>query len=225
MLDFIVIMGASKPNKLMPRYLEQLRAAGVKHEVETVTMNSPNDGTLGRCVSDWYRLAERFSSLDRLILTDAWDVLCFASIEEISDALYCLPPSPAFAAEKNCYPEASLAASIPDRGPWRFVNGGMLTASPSELTAWCRLVESHPAYDPSMLGQKWLNRRLAENSSLVEIDWCCALFQCMYLDEGEVTVRDGRPHNTVTNTFPCWVHFNGSWPYEPFLEKMEMSTR
>lgn len=223
MIDFIVIMGASKPNRLMPLYLEQLQKAGIPHEAETISMGSPNDGTLERCLRDWRRLANRFSGYDRLILTDAWDVLCYASREEIGEVLACFSPSPVFAGEKNCYPETSLASSIPDRGPWRFVNGGMLTASPSELMKWCHAVESHPAYDPKMVGQKWLNRRLAEKSSLVDIDFCCALFQCMYLDEGEVTARDGRPYNSVTETFPCWVHFNGSWPYEPFFEKMEMS--
>lgn len=222
-MEFIVIMGASKPNKLMQLYLEQLQKAGIPHEAETISMGSPNDGTLGRCVSDWRRLAARFSGYDRLILTDAWDVLCYASKEEISEALSCFPPSPIFAGEKNCYPEASLAASVPDRGPWRFVNAGMLTASPSELAAWCSLVEAHPAYDPSMLGQKWFNRRLAENSPLVEIDWMTYLFFCMYMDNGEMVISNGKPYNTVHDTFPKFQHWNGSWPYEPFLEKMEMS--
>lgn len=229
MKDVLVIMGASCSNKLMPKYRGQLEAASIPYHVEPLpNITSPSDGTMGFCVDAFSRFAERFENYNRLILTDAWDVLFYGDHESLTDRLNLFAPHVLFAAERNCYPEAHLADSIAANYkptptmPWRFLNGGMLTASPDELWRWCRAVERHPQYDAKMIGQQWLNRRMAENSPLARIDIQTCLFYCMYReDEGmELVVKDGRPYNTLTGTYPPLIHFNGSWNPEPFLTMM-----
>lgn len=222
-LSFIVLLGASRVNKLMPRYLDQLSAALIPFHVEPLPqISSPSDGTLGFCTDLWMHLAERFEDYSRLVLTDAWDVLVYGTREQVVSSLP-LYPIVVFAAERNCYPEPELAARIGNWGtPWNFVNGGMLTASPSELIRWCEAVRRHPQYDAKMIGQQWLNRRWAENSDLIHIDFHTRLFYCMYREEESPALvnEGGRPFNSLCKTFPPLIHFNGSCAWENFLKMM-----
>jgi len=220
--SFILLTNASASSKLMPMYLSQLLAAEIPHRVYNEMMTSPNDGSMGRCIEAWRRWAQENASYDRLIITDAWDVLCYGTKEQVAEAL---PKYPivVFAAERNCYPEPELATRIGNWGtPWNFVNAGMLTASPQGLIDWCAAVEAHPQYDPGMLGQQWLNRRWSEASDLIHIDFRTRLFYCMFLESQEpyMMKMEGRPFNSYTGNFPPLVHFNGSWPWQPFLEMM-----
>lgn len=220
--EFIVITAASGSNKLMPSYVSQLQKSGIPHHIEPITIGSSSDGKLGWCINLWRKFANNFSSYNRLILTDAWDVLCYGTREQIEENLKNLHPFPVFAAERNCYPEPHLAESINIPRPWCFVNGGMLTSSPADLIDWCDRVERHPQYDPNMIGQQWLNRRLAENDPLVKIDWETILFYCMYLEYQGPAIenQNGRPFNTLCETFPSFIHFNGSCDWNLFLEMM-----
>jgi hypothetical protein len=228
--DFIVIMGASCSNKLMPKYLDQLSKAEIPYWIESLPeITSPSDGTLGFCIKKWGEFAERFEDYERLILTDAWDVLFYGDHNSLAQRLSLFAPHVLFAGERNCYPEPQLAEKISHNyqptpsTPWRFLNGGMLTSSPDELWRWCHEVERHPEYDAKMIGQQWLNRRMTENSPLARIDFQTRLFYCMYREnEGmELAVKDGKPYNTLAGTSPCLIHFNGSWSPEPFLTMME----
>lgn len=220
-MKFKVIMGASATNKLMSRYLRQLDAAVIPHQVYHIDVKFPSDGTVKFGLDLWRRIAEDNGNYDRLVLTDAWDVLCYASKEHIEHTLSQFPDTVVFAAERNCHPEPDLAPSIPDRGPWRFVNGGMLTASPKALLEWCDSVRRHEQYVADMIGQQWFNRRLAEHDPLIEIDWETRLFYCMYREEGELVVADGAPVNSIYGTTPAFIHFNGSWPHEATVEMLE----
>lgn len=219
--DFIVITAATRTEKLMPMYLDQLRTQKIPHHVETIHISGPSDGTLGFCLNHYRQWAEQFRSYSRLVITDGWDVLLYGTRKQIEEVLFDFPSYPIFAAERNCYPEPHLAKTIPDLGIWRFVNGGMLTASPEDLENWCNLIELHPKFDPFMIGQQWLNRRLAENDPLVKIDWKTKLFYCHFLENGELGILDGKPYNTIHETYPVFQHFNGSWPWDSFLSLME----
>lgn len=224
--SFIVLMAASRENKLMGKYLQQLREADIPHHVDYLPLTTPSVG-LGECLRVFRDLARRFSSYDRLIITDAWDVLCYGGREEVARTLSILPPGVIFASERNCYPEGELASVIDARYvidfPWRYVNGGMLTSSPSSLLSWCDEVERHPAYDAGMIGQQWLNRRLAEGSPLAMIDYQTRLFYCMFREHESPWLRNnnGKPWNQLTGTFPPFIHHNGSYNWEPFLAMME----
>ncbi len=219
-MNFLLVTTMSAPNKLSSLYFSQLEKAGIPYRVYSNQMTSPNDGNLGNCTREWRRWAEE-NPCDRLIVTDAWDVLCYGTREQLEEVLTDFPPYPIFAAERNCYPEPHIAKEIEIPGPWSFVNGGMFTSSPEDLYNWCNLIDLHPDTDPSMLMQQWLNRRLREKDPLVKIDWKTKLFYCHFIDRGELEVRDGRPYNTVHGTLPVLHHFNGSWPWEPFLAQME----
>lgn len=226
--SFIVLMAASRPNKLMTKYLAQLEKGNISYNVDYLNITTPSVG-LGYCLETFRQLARRFSSYDRLIITDAWDVLCYGTREEIAQTLSTLSPSVLFASERNCYPEPHLAAKIdsyhvlPPRYPWRYVNGGALTASPQSLLSWCDEVERHPAYDSEMIGQQWLNRRRAEGNPLIGIDWATHLFYCMFLEHVSpelVRHETGLPYNKLTGTSPRFIHFNGGCDWTPFLTMM-----
>lgn len=226
--DFIVIMGASRSAKMMPRYLSQLIVAEIPYHVEPLRIVSPSDGTMGFVVDHFSRMAHQFSEYSRLVLTDAWDVMFWGDRQSLSARLSLFAPHVLFGAERNCYPEPHLADAIAANyqptpsTPWRFLNGGCLTGSPAEIIQWCETVQKHPEYDPAMIGQQWLNRRLAENSPLTRIDFRTHLFYCLFReDEGnELVLQDGKPFNSLTGSSPLFTHFNGSWPPQPFLRMM-----
>ncbi|MDE2105683.1 MAG: hypothetical protein KGL39_51120, partial [Patescibacteria group bacterium] len=202
----LVILGASRSNKLMPRYLDQLQAGGINFHVESLPeLTSSSDGTLGWCVRKWMDFAERFERYERLVLTDAWDVLFFGDRDELCWKLSLFAPHVLFASEKNCYPEGFLADKIKGEGPHKFVNGGMLTASPDELWRWCREVERHSEYEPRMIGQQWMNRRLAEQSPLARIDSQTQLFFCLFGGYDELEFENGRMVNRMYGTRPLFA--------------------
>lgn len=223
----LLIMGASRSAKLMPRYLDQLQLGQIPFHVEyTPEMSTPSDGTLAQCVRKWMDYAERFEQYERLVLTDAWDFLFLGSYDELVDRLSLFAPHVLFGAEINCYPEGFLSSRIKGDTPYRFLNGGCLTASPDELWRWCRTVERHPDYQPGMVGQQWLNRCLAAGAGdhpLARIDRYTYLFYCAYMEEQgyELTVKDGRFYNPLTKTSPLFLHLNGDIDPAPFLAMMD----
>jgi hypothetical protein len=205
----------------MEKYHDQLAAVGIPFHVEHVNMGSPSDGTMSLILRNIRKFATLFSSYEKIVITDAWDILCYGSREDIMKAI---PDDRVlWAAERNCYPEPYLAESIPGETPWRFVNGGGVAGTPSALLSFADKCENHPSYDPSMIGQQWKNRRLAEKWDQLSVDQETRLMYCMYLEHiapalGRV---DDRPYNYATGQYPCFVHFNGSYSPKDFLEMMK----
>jgi hypothetical protein len=51
---------------------------------------------------------------------------------------------------------------------------------------------------------------LAKRSETVKLDAHCQIFQCMHwVSWKEIRIVDGHIQNTILNTVPCFVHFNG----------------
>lgn len=211
MNDLITIMGASKVHGTMDTYCRQLKQA----EIETHVFNCsdmPNQnggGNLRYRVQIFRRLAEQFSNYKKLIISDAFDVLFMGKKEYVLSKI----PTDGLlhAAEKNCYPEECQSLQIPDRGPWRYANGGLVCGTPQSFLAWCDEAEKHPRYDPEVLDQRFLNELLAEESPLCRIDYKTEIFFCLYGGYDELDFTNGLPVNTKYCTFPSFIHSNGKW--------------
>jgi len=216
--ELLVITGATCIAGHMDQYVRNLSSAGIPVQIENVA-GAPwlnRGGFFYERLSLHYTWAMKFRHCRRLVITDAFDFFFFgdryALIEKIplDHVLH--------AAEKNCYPDPAIAARIPDRGPWRFFNGGGLAGSPEAIMEMCQSLSSHPLASSPILDQHVMNTLLAENDERIHIDWKTNLFFCLFGGYDELEFVCGKPHNKLHDTFPIFVHANGKWPSEQMVE-------
>jgi hypothetical protein len=209
--DLLVIAGASAEHGTLPEYRRQLAAAGIDLHMADISdrPNMNGGGNLGFRVRVFERLARQFAHVPFLIFSDAFDVLFFGSMESV---IARIPPTHLLhAAEKNCYPDLAMANRIADTGPWRFANGGLVAGTPQSFLAWCEAAPRHPAYNPEMLDQQFLNILVSEDSPLCVLDSRTELFMCLYGGYEELNFANGEPVNTLYGTWPSFIHCNGNW--------------
>jgi hypothetical protein len=224
MKDLIVIMGSSCERGFQSQYISQLMAAGIDVYVETLRdmPNSPtgrSGGTLGYQVLVQRKLIELFSDYEKVIITDAWDVLFYGSKE---DVIKKIPDDHILlAAERHCWPDGHLALSFKGVTPWRYVNGGMSTGTSINFSKWLDALERHPRYNANEINQKIFNCLLLDGDPLIHIDEQTELFYCAFGEHGELDFESGLPVNTVLGTHPNFVHFNGETDPRPILERFK----
>ena len=221
MNDVIIIMGASQVAGTMPLYLQQLSSAGIPVHVEPYAWAHwiGRNGTLQEKIEIYRQMAHRFREYERLVFTDAWDVTFYGTKEELIERI----PNDRIllAAEKNCYPDPNIAPLVPDRGPWRFANGGAHCGTPEAYLAWCDAIDQ-TGY-PNMIDQGWFNYLLSQNHPAMQIDHRTELFFCLFCGYEELEFIKGKPHNTLHDTHPLFVHANGKWDYTRMLLDYEAS--
>ena len=208
MNDLIVLTGASCVHGTMELYLRQLADAKIDVHVEDLSKTDLGIGAHMDYKIRYIRdLVGRFQHYERIVMTDAFDVTFYGSRE---DVIRKIPTDHIlWGAEKNCYPDPSIAVRIPDRGPWRFTNGGLVCGTPENFVKWCDAVESHPTLLSGYLDQQFMNILLSEESDLCHIDHRTELFFCLYCGYPELDFEKGLPVNTLYGTHPNWIHANG----------------
>lgn len=223
MEELIVVMGCSAIRGTMPLYIRQLSAAGIPVHLEDVSdaANLNGGGTLQEKVNYLRRIANRFYKYRRIVVTDAFDVTFYGSRE----ALIARIPNSGllWGAEKNCYPDPSIARHIPARTPWRFANGGMVCGTPEAFIGWASAAETDRDFNGNMLDQQFLNICVARQSILCRIDDVTNLFFCLFGGYEELEFRSGFPLNTLCQTSPLFIHANGKWSAEEMFEKHKRS--
>jgi hypothetical protein len=222
--DLLVILGATQVHGTMPLYLRQLEAAGIEYAVESCS-DKPNingGGNLGYRVKKFREWANRFSNYERLVISDAFDVTFYGSKE---DVLAKIPMDRLIhAGEKNCYPADSQSLPVPDRGPWRYANGGLVAGTPEHFHHWCTYTERHPLYNPDCLDQYFLNLQISEGVGCLP-DYKTELFFCLYGGYEELEFERGLPVNRLYGTKPNFLHANGKWTADEMFAKYERSLK
>ncbi len=217
MNDLIVCTYCDRPQGLLGEYQTQLEQAGIDLHVEHIDPFPHPSGLPISFKLHWMReFATRFHHYRQLVFTDAYDVLFAGTKQQAMESLPWL--FPVWAAERNCYPEPQLASRFTGTTPWRYVNAGMMGGPPQAILNWVDAAERHRSYELAPLDQCWLNRRCADTPALVPLDDSTSVFYVVSstLERGELQIKDGRPWNSATNTFPCFFHFSGGCPTEGF---------
>lgn len=219
-MNIIVVAGATHREGMIDEYEASLAKSDIPFHLEPLDPlpSGANSINMRRRISYWRKMAAKFSDYDCLYLTDAWDVVLSASKQELIDKS---PDTMIVSAERNLYPESHLVDRIHGATAWKFCNNGCVAANPSYLLAWCDQAER--TSDLDMLDQGWFNRRLAEGSHLVELDTQTSLFYVVsaWLEDGALQKKDGRPWNSVTSQFPCFLHFSGKCPSDGVRKMLE----
>ncbi len=220
----VVIAGITHREGFIDEYEAYLAKEGIEFHLEPLPPlpGGANSINARMRINHFRRMAEKFIDYKALYLTDAWDVLCFASKDEL---IAKAPETFICSAERNCYPEANLATVITGDTPWKYANNGCCAGNPSYLLEWCEKALKTDDLD-SILDQAWFNRRLAEGSDLVPLDSTTNIFYVVsaWLEDGALQVKDGRPWNAFCNTKPAFLHFSGKCP-DDWVRKMLQEER
>lgn len=211
MKDLIVIMPCTSPAGYVNEYLLQLARAQIDVYVDRLESfsNMNGGGTHAFAIEFMRRWASKFRDYKKIVFSDAFDVLFYGTKE---DVLRKIPDDHILlAAERNCYPDISLARHFPGRTAWRFVNCGLTAGTPDNILNWLEQIEKHPLYLPNGLNQRMLNWLRRDESPLAPIDDMTELFYCLFLEKDELVFEDGLPKNSVLGTHPNFIHANGKW--------------
>lgn len=209
MSNVIVCTYCDEERGMLDEYRNQVLSAGIAFHLELISpFPHPSNLPLSFKLHWMRQFATDFPHASRLIFTDAYDVLFVGTREDLDS----IPEEVQWAAERNCYPEPALSKLFYGVDtPWRYVNAGLMSGSPEAILDWVADAERHPDYDPGMLDQGWLNRRRVDTVGLVQLDHTTRAFYVMSkdLEGGELQAKNGRPWNSVFDTFPVFFHFSG----------------
>jgi hypothetical protein len=235
MKDLIVISYATHRAGLLDEYEQQLKDARIDFHLEPVELADGINSVTARWKFDYMRrMCERFADCERIVFTDAWDVLFVGSKAQLLE----IDTFPMVAGERNCWPDNSIASEIMSAASppshWRFCNAGVISGNPAKLWGVCQLALSLPELE--RLEQDWFNRHFAFGEDIgidcdefTEVaytvspfDWTTEM-DLIYVD----AVDDGHHRkwwNRRFNTYPQFFHFSGKCPTEPFRAMLRGDT-
>jgi hypothetical protein len=243
----IVCTAATRPRGLYDDLVRDLAVAHIPHHhvVVTVPREGANiNGTLGEKLAGLRRLAtspDIGGTYKRIVLCDAFDVMYVGGVEGRDELIAKIPVNGVVvAAERNAWPCNHPALRDHLHPPnadsvWCWCNGGFIAGGPGAILEWCDWVEKSPGYGPLHIDQMFINwqlmlKRGAGPGGTTLHDTRTEVVYCLSRDEGEIGVSVGeggvvRAVNTVFGTRPLFLHFNGSWPVEPYLRMVSEAKR
>jgi hypothetical protein len=224
MKDVIVCSAYTHRQHMIDEYEDQLAAAGIDFHLEPITLENGIVSITARWKFEYMRrMCERFDMYERIVFTDAWDVLFFGTKVDLMTKI---PVYPIVSAERNCWPEEDLAESIqfPTPTPWRYVNAGMIAGHPRALLSFREEALRKPDLD--LMEQAWFNRRLVAKDSHFVTDIVTQLFYTVSYDreDGSLKLKDGKLWNSRFDTYPQFFHFAGPCSSVPFRAMLRGAT-
>jgi hypothetical protein len=225
MKDLLVIISCTQEKGLLAEYKKQLTAANIDYYINHYDIQDNGClGSIGSKFKGTRQLLDKFSNYEKIVFSDAWDVLFYGTKEQVKSLI----PNDRviMAAERNCFPDQYLTNYIQGTTPWRYVNGGLWAGVPIHILKWIEANEKHEAYHPQLIDQQYFNQRLLQKRyDLVPIDYTTTLFYCMVFEGGELNFENGIPVNTMCETRPPFIHFNGNTPHTNFKVRLELSKK
>lgn len=207
-MSVLVAMAANKPGGYQPIFLRQLREAGVPYMSEYL----PNFTWAKRL--EWMKLIAQSRSSTHIVFTDAWDMLFFGTKEGLEEEADWMIEPILFGAEKNCFPTPGLAPLYPDYPhPWKYLNAGCFMVRREWLADFLAQFDLSGVKDDQ---EFWTHRFLYDN--IGDLDYECRLVQNLFMWEKGELVGHTRPYNTITDTFPIFIHANGKSSLPPSVE-------
>jgi hypothetical protein len=169
-----------------------------------------------------YEYLKANPSITHFFYSDSYDSIVTKSMEEafISIKDYdCILMS----AERGCYPHPDKEKLYPKHeSPFHFVNGGGWFCN---AEVFKRAVQSNPL-TVNTVDQVWFTNLFLNNPEYVKLDYECNTFQTVAFCPDSDFIIGNTIYNTITNSFPAFIHGNGHTPIDKFLTilKTEMNT-
>ena len=142
---------------------------------------------------------------DVVIFTDAYDVMYFSDLEEITRRYLGFCSKVLFSAETEIWPDKSLADKFPDGGTkYRYLNSGTFIGVVSEL----KKILNSATIENSSDDQLFYQQAFLSGNYDIKLDYEGYIFQC-HEPQVRYDVDQNKFLNPVTNTFGCIYHGNG----------------
>lgn len=160
---------------------------------------------------------KHFNPEQLILVSDSYDVIMTANSKEIIKKFNEFNKPIVFASEPNCWPDKSLANKYPNvNSDNKYLNsGGFIGKVKDILKILPETFESH-SDDQLYYTKQFLN------TSLIELDYKCKIFQCLNKAENniEILYNKSRVKNKITETLPCQIHGNGDNSRKLYLNKL-----
>ena len=135
-----------------------------------------------------------------VLFIDGYDGLFIDNAETIKERFLGFDCDILFAAEKNCWPDASMWILFPkSETPYRYLNSGLFMGKAGSLKSFFNM-----RIDDKDDDQLWIQQKFLEPNGLnIKLDYEGYVFQC----DDEVKVEGSQISNGMC--FPCVYHGNG----------------
>jgi hypothetical protein len=212
-----LITTASDESKTM-----MLQKSLKKHDWDYHVIIHPWRG-FGDKILKTYEYLKANPDITHFFYSDSYDTIATYGMEE---ALSKIPDKDIIlmSAERACYPHPDKEKLYPKHdSPFHFVNGGGWFAS---SLAFQLAVESNPLTVETN-DQVWFTDLFLNNPDYVKLDYNCEVFQTIaFCPDSDFILNYNNLengvkvdfYNTVTKSFPCFIHGNGHTPLDKFYK-------
>jgi GR25 family glycosyltransferase involved in LPS biosynthesis len=139
---------------------------------------------------------------DLILFTDAYDVFYNDNLETILERFESFNCKILFAAEKNCWPDNTIASKFPNqKEPYKYLNSGCFIGKVSELKKLLKDNIQDNADDQLFLQKVFLKNKLD-----IKLDYEQYIF---VTSDSEVELKNNQLYNPITNCCGCIYHGNG----------------
>ena len=148
---------------------------------------------------------------DVVCFVDGYDVTCFG-LGEVLEKFKAFGVDVLFSAETSCYPWSHVQQLYPSTGSiYRYLNSGGYMGYVAALQKVLSCDMSACPCDQGYMTYYYLNHVHDKAATFkMELDRECVIFQSAYaIPWSHFLVKEGRLYNKVTNTQPCFLHYNG----------------
>jgi hypothetical protein len=200
---------------------DESRIQYLKHSAELNNMNiqylvKPNWNGYTDKIFAINEQLKQLNDTDIVCFIDAYDVLVNNNETDILEKFYSYKCNLLIGAELNCYPEHYKEYFPNTSTNSKYVNSGGYIGyvnAIKNIFNWKSQSEiiqiSKNGGDQTYFIEYYLNNYL--NTELnIKLDDKSMIFQNMHwIDWKELEIIDGKVHNSILNTWPCFIHFNG----------------
>jgi hypothetical protein len=184
-----------------------------------------------------YRYLENVEDDEIILFTDGYDAMFVAGAEEILRKYHKTGKELLFSAERNCWPETSLAKKYPEeQSPFKYLcSGGFIGKAGYIKNRIAEKLETNSIIKYAFSNQIYWAEQFLRNQSEIGLDTRCEIFTTLSSEldfsvfkksDDRVSVDDynesktkwfnanfsfknGRIHVTQTGSTPCHIHVNG----------------
>jgi hypothetical protein len=149
---------------------------------------------------------------DVVCFVDGYDVTCFFDSTEALEKFKAFGVDVLFSAETSCYPWSHVQQLYPSTGSiYRYLNSGGYMGYVAALQQVLSYDMSASPCDQGYMTYYYLNHVHDKNATFkMDLDRGCVIFQSAYaIPWSHFLIKEGRLYNKVTNTQPCFLHYNG----------------
>ena len=161
-----------------------------------------------------YHYLKANPDITHFFYSDSYDTIV---LETMEDALLKIKDFDGIllSAERACYPHPDKEARYPKHeSPFHFVNGGGWFCNSQ---AFQSLMEYNmPTVET--VDQVWFTDRFLSGTPLIKLDYNCEVFQTISHCPDDNFILTDKVYNTITKTFPIFVHGNGHTPMDKFYK-------